>query len=71
MSTHANTEDQSAKAPVRDTIMGMPDIGLPRAYPPELYQPKCGSLFEHICKSYGEMVKPAIILATLSANGEL
>jgi type I restriction enzyme R subunit len=30
------------------------DVGLPRAYTPELYQQKCSILFEHFYESYPE-----------------
>jgi len=39
-------------AKVRDAIKDVLDVGLPRAYPPELYQQKCTSVFEHIYECY-------------------
>ncbi|HET7596943.1 MAG TPA: hypothetical protein VFK15_08420 [Burkholderiales bacterium] len=36
----------------RIAIEGTLDAGLPRAYTKELYQTKCGALFEHIYESY-------------------
>lgn len=30
------------------------DSGLPRAYPPGLYQQKCAAVFEHVYESYPE-----------------
>jgi len=43
---------QSAQAKVRDTIKDVLDVGLPRAYSPELYEQKCSVIFEHIYESY-------------------
>ena len=43
---------QSAQAKVRDTIKDVLDVGLPRAYSPELYQQKCSTVFEHFYESY-------------------
>ena len=43
---------QSTQARVRDTIKDVLDVGLPRAYTPELYQQKCASVFEHIYETY-------------------
>ncbi len=43
---------QSSQAKVRDTIKDVLDVGLPRAYSPELYEQKCAVIFEHIYESY-------------------
>lgn len=43
---------QSTQAKVRDTIKDVLDLGLPRAYSPELYEQKCATIFEHIYESY-------------------
>ncbi|HWQ91603.1 MAG TPA: HsdR family type I site-specific deoxyribonuclease, partial [Clostridia bacterium] len=43
---------QSTQAKVRDTIKDVLDVGLPRAYSPELYEQKCATVFEHIYESY-------------------
>jgi type I restriction enzyme R subunit len=43
---------QTSQARVRDAIKDVLDVGLPRAYTPELYQQKCSSVFEHIYESY-------------------
>jgi len=43
---------QASQARVRDTIEDVLDVGLPRAYTPELYQQKCASVFEHIYECY-------------------
>jgi type I restriction enzyme R subunit len=43
---------QSTQAKVRDTIKDVLDVGLPRAYSPELYEQKCSIVFEHIYESY-------------------
>lgn len=53
---------QSTQAKVRDTIKDVLDVGLPRAYSPELYEQKCSIVFEHIYESYpnsGERVYAA------------
>ncbi len=42
-----------ARARVRLAIEDTLDVGLPRAYTPELYQRKCSAVFEHIYESYG------------------
>jgi type I restriction enzyme R subunit len=42
---HAYTEDQQAAL---DTL----EDGLPRMYSPDLYQKKCGVVFEHFYESY-------------------
>jgi type I restriction enzyme, R subunit len=41
-----------ARARVRLAIEEALDTGLPRAYTPELYQQKCGTVFEHIYENY-------------------
>ncbi len=41
-----------ARARVRLAIEETLDTGLPRAYSPELYQQKCGTVFEHIYENY-------------------
>ncbi len=38
------------KLEIEDTL----DLGLPRAYTPELYCQKCSALFEHVYESYPE-----------------
>ena len=38
------------KLAIEDTL----DLGLPRAYTPELYQQKCSAVFEHVYDSYPE-----------------
>jgi len=43
---------QSAQAKVRDAIKEVLDVGLPRAYTPDLYQQKCSNMFEHFYESY-------------------
>ena len=43
---------QASQAKVRDAIKDVLDVGLPRAYTPELYNQKCASVFEHIYESY-------------------
>jgi type I restriction enzyme R subunit len=44
----------SARSQVRLAIEDVLDIGLPRAYSPELYQQKCSAVFEHVYESYPE-----------------
>jgi type I restriction enzyme R subunit len=41
-----------ARASVRLAIEGALDDGLPGAYTKDLYQTKCGALFEHIYEGY-------------------
>jgi type I restriction enzyme, R subunit len=43
---------QTSQARVKDTIKDVLDVGLPRAYSPELYEQKCSVIFEHIYESY-------------------
>ena len=43
------------------------DIGLPRAYTPELYQQKCEAVFAHIEKAYPERDRSVYSLAGLSS----
>jgi type I restriction enzyme R subunit len=38
------------KLAIEDTL----DLGLPRAYTPELYRQKCSAVFEHVYESYPE-----------------
>ncbi|MEP7042527.1 MAG: type I restriction endonuclease subunit R [Dokdonella sp.] len=40
----------SLKLAIEDTL----DLGLPRAYTPDLYRQKCAALFEHVYESYPE-----------------
>ena len=42
-----------ARAQVRLAIEDALDMGLPRAYTPDLYQRKCSAVFEHIYERYG------------------
>jgi len=43
---------QSSQAKVRDAIKDVLDLGLPRAYTPELYEQKCATVFEHVYETY-------------------
>lgn len=45
-----STARSQLKLAIEDTL----DIGLPRAYTPELYQQKCSSVFEHVYECYPE-----------------
>jgi type I restriction enzyme R subunit len=47
-------QKSSARAQLRLTIEDVLDTGLPRVYPPELYQRKCSAVFEHVYESYPE-----------------
>ena len=41
-----------ARAQLQLAIQDTLDIGLPRAYTPELYKQKCSAVFEHVYESY-------------------
>jgi type I restriction enzyme R subunit len=43
-----------ARAKLKVVIEEALDIGLPRAYTPELYQQKCEAVFAHIEQAYPE-----------------
>ena len=43
---------QSSRAQVEDTIKGLLDENLPRAYSPEIYRSKCEAIFQHVFESY-------------------
>lgn len=45
-----STARSQLKLAIEDTL----DLGLPRAYTPELYQQKCSAVFEHVYESYPE-----------------
>ena len=45
-----STARSQLKLAIEDTL----DLGLPRAYTPELYQQKCSAVFEHVFESYPE-----------------
>ena len=47
-------QKSSARATLKLQIEEALDIGLPRAYTPELYQQKCEAVFAHIEKAYPE-----------------
>ena len=47
-------QKSSARAKLKLQIEEALDIGLPRAYTPELYQQKCEAVFSHIEKAYPE-----------------
>ncbi|MFY8215822.1 MAG: type I restriction endonuclease subunit R, partial [Chthoniobacterales bacterium] len=44
----------SARSQVKLAIEDVLDIGLPRAYTPEIYHTKCSAIFEHVYESYPE-----------------
>jgi type I restriction enzyme R subunit len=43
---------QATRAGVLHTIRKVLDDGLPRTYTPELYEQKCGVLYQHVFDSY-------------------
>jgi type I restriction enzyme R subunit len=45
-----STARSQLKMAIEDTL----DLGLPRAYTPELYKQKCSAVFEHVYESYPE-----------------
>ena len=45
-----STARSQLKLAIEDTL----DLGLPRAYTPELYRQKCSAVFEHVYESYPE-----------------
>lgn len=47
-------QKSAARAQLRLLIEDALDIGLPRAYSPELYQQKCEAVFAHIEQAYPE-----------------
>jgi type I restriction enzyme R subunit len=44
----------AARSQLKLAIEDALDLGLPRAYSPELYQQKCSAVFEHVYESYPE-----------------
>ena len=51
-------------AQVQEAIKDTPDIGLPRAYTPELNRQKCSVVFEHVYESYPERDRGVYLNAT-------
>lgn len=47
-------QKSTARSQLKLTIEDTLDMGLPRAYTPELYQQKCSAVFEHVYESYPE-----------------
>lgn len=47
-------QKQQARARLIDSIGQTLDVGLPRAYTPDLYRQKCSAVFEHVYESYPE-----------------
>jgi len=47
-------QKSTARSQLKLTIEDTLDIGLPRAYTPELYNQKCSAVFEHVYESYPE-----------------
>jgi type I restriction enzyme R subunit len=47
-------QKSSARSQLKIVIEDVLDDGLPRVYPPELYQQKCSAVFEHVYESYPE-----------------
>jgi type I restriction enzyme R subunit len=50
-------EKAASRAQLKMAIEDALDMGLPRAYTPELYQQKCATIFEHIYVSYDDREK--------------
>jgi type I restriction enzyme, R subunit len=44
----------SARSTLKLAIEDVLDLGLPRAYTPEMYRRKCSAVFEHVYESYPE-----------------
>ena len=47
-------QKSAARSQLKLTIEDTLDLGLPRAYTPELYRQKCSAVFEHVYESYQE-----------------
>jgi type I restriction enzyme R subunit len=47
-------QKSAARSRLRLAVEDTLDIGLPRAYTPELYKQKCSAVFEHVYESYPE-----------------
>jgi type I restriction enzyme, R subunit len=47
-------QKSTARSQLKLTIEDTLDLGLPRAYTPELYRQKCSAVFEHVYESYPE-----------------
>ena len=45
-------QKSTARSKLKLTIEDTLDLGLPRAYTPEVYKQKCSALFEHVYESY-------------------
>jgi type I restriction enzyme R subunit len=48
-------QKDQARAQVRLAIEDALDDGLPAVYSPELFQKKCGTLFEHVFERFGQV----------------
>jgi type I restriction enzyme R subunit len=55
-----------ARSKLKLTIEDTLDLGLPRAYTPELYNQKCSAVFEHVYESYPE--RNAGVYATAASH---
>jgi len=53
-------QKNTARSQVRLVIEDVLDVGLPRAYSPELYKQKCALVFEHIYEKYGDRGQPTL-----------
>ena len=49
-----NWREKCKRGQARLAIEDSLDEGLPRAYTPDVYEQKCGVLFEHVFESYGD-----------------
>lgn len=61
-------QKSEARAKLKLLIQDALDIGLPRAYTPELYQQKCEAVFAHIEQAYPERDQSVYSLASSQAN---
>mgnify|MGYP005851097721 CR=1 FL=1 len=57
-------ERRATRAAVRVEIEKMLDIGLPKKYTTDLFEQKCGSLFQHVLEKYPD--KDASVYADAS-----
>jgi len=48
-------QKSTARSQLKLAIEDVLDAGLPRAYTPELYQPKCSAVFEHFYENYADL----------------
>jgi type I restriction enzyme R subunit len=61
-------QKSEARAKLKLLIQDALDIGLPRAYTPELYQQKCEAVFAHIEQAYPEHDQSVYSLTSSQAD---